>query len=208
MISEYVARNINGPTPPSGFAYGTVVGTNPLDNDDATIGYVEFMRAGPLSIYGDTDEAITFNPELAAGDPVAGTIDNVTIDVGFEVEGPNSLSMFITGILGEFGSITAPTAAQPATWTRYVLPTFPSATDEEYALVVDPDTTWQMRAATPTGNGYQIKRVTYLRIIVEWTPAAGKALRLINRGDSLGMGSGRVVNVGTRQGSVRIFGPH
>jgi hypothetical protein len=40
-----------------------------------------------------------------------------------------------------------------------------------------------------------------------WSPlGALHPLRLMQRGDELGMGSGRVLGAGTRQGSIRVFG--
>ena len=44
--------------------------------------------------------------------------------------------------------------------------------------------------------------ITYLEATAAGTPP----LRLMQRGDGLGMGSGRVFGAGTRQGSIRVFG--
>lgn len=87
-------------------------------------------------------------------------------------------------------------------------PDFPGGTN----VTLSADWQWALGVGDPDTPEFQplSYRVTYPPYRV-WNPAAIPTetlypLRLIRRGDGLGMGSGRVLSTGTRQNSTRVFG--
>jgi hypothetical protein len=67
---------------------------------------------------------------------------------------------------------------------------------------------WQVIARVSGGgfSGPSTAHITRLTLIIETTVTP--PMRLMQRGDGLGMGSGRVYSPGTRQGSTRVFGTY
>jgi hypothetical protein len=66
--------------------------------------------------------------------------------------------------------------------------------------------TFIVGAADPLTLGASRVDVTRLTMFIEESDQS--PMRLMQRGDGLGMGSGRVYSPGTRQGSTRVFGTH
>lgn len=76
-------------------------------------------------------------------------------------------------------------------------------TPSEAAAVLEYAQAGQLVAfATVTVDDDESYDISYIEVVVSGTPP----LRLMQRGDGLGMGSGRVFGAGTRQGSTRVFG--
>lgn len=202
---EYVARSFN-----TDGGTGGIVGTNPLDTIDDDTSYVSAWWSGDLSS-GST--AVTFRLEpVGPPAPPESTWTSVRSRLVWKrvdpVVGGGQGSIAHHYIDGGSDSLTATLfgeaysgrpdedmgAGYVAQWSQEELGEWPNLLTE-----------WQRFGARgASGSPASEFRATYYRVFIE--AAGAYPTRLMQRGDNLGMGSGRVYATGTRQNSTRVFG--
>lgn len=207
-VYEYVARHFNEDPLSVGFAYGTVTGPDCLDTLDGDASHAEFVGPGDAS-----RSQVTCRLEpVGASAPPQSTWTGITAAIAWKRT---------AGTATGWGTVTHFSPASGSTdiavfdqWGEPTPPVPSSVTADGYLLqwatvpldawpdAVGPDTSYNITDTASSIAGRTF-RFTYFRVFIE---AGTPPLRLMQRGDGLGMGSGRVFGAGTRQGSIRVFG--
>jgi hypothetical protein len=200
---DYLARTFNASpliTPLT--TYGPTVGIDPLDTHDGDTSYVQADRAAlegvtwkvaPASSPAPTPTSwVRYRVQMwwrATVPPDEGAL-RLQHTAGGGVAIP--LAYYSTALGdGWFHLDMDADQADPSLFASYI--------DGTYTLA---DDWWILTGGTyPSGS-----TVRATRFLLSIYTAGGVPLRLMQRGDSLGMGSGRVYATGTRQASTRVFG--
>ena len=181
---------------------GTVVGSNALATRDGATSRVEVSGVAEVTTFQlAPDRAV---PPLAdlietwwAVDMRLTATPTFGGDLNLWIAGPS-----IRGTYGDENAPVRPTDWSMIEWFRQT-PAYSSvAVDYVQALIDQPDAYFGLKG--PTGGTAQ---VTWIRAYALFD-GGDVPMRLMQRGDGLGMGSSRVLGAGTRQSSTRLFGSY
>ena len=205
--SVWVARELGADTswfaPPWESVGPIVGGDDALDTDDGDTSYIVVSQDQIVLPYV---QEMTFVWERISGTaPSPSSVTSMTIDVVYRMDDSHTAE-------GPAGAVLA--TIDDGSAVTIVFWGFADSTDWElqsnsvssyYATHVIDGRSWNIKSGAPGFIGLSAMRITYLRLTME---SGFPPLRLMQRGDGLGMGSGRVYSTGTRQASSRVYGTY
>jgi hypothetical protein len=201
----YVARHAGEVAPTLDLTTPGVVvgGSDALATSDGDTSYSSTLRGGGVDAY--QQEGVTFRWSAVTALPAGATVDSVTFDaVCKHGDRGNTTTVALNPVLSNgvtsWQGIRSPGAGDYLT-VSFAGPTSGTGLDS----ITSPSAVWTLLTGDPAFAYLSDLRVTHLTCRIVYTGGA-QPLRLMQRGDGLGMGSGRVYGTGTRQASTRVFG--
>jgi hypothetical protein len=193
----YVARSL-GVDPPTHMVGEIVGGDDALDTDDGDTSYV---RVSWLAFAADWSEVPFRWHRLSGPVPSAPSVTTITIEGVIRKDE-------VTTVGSAFANLGSGGVALTSAWFTNSLTYVAQARTLSPLQVglVTSGVAWSIQPFSPGAFDSMGMRFTYLRCVIESDGAFPH--RLMQRGDGLGMGSGRILNQGTRQGSSKVFGTY